>query len=163
MDRERVIKMKFTHWFTDKFQRSKENPPTPTPSRNQQKSARSDKYSHKKAKMSHGGPRKNSGGKREGAGRKYKEYPSIVIDYNPDENKETLLRFTREVTKWILEDRLYYRKAATILHAVEIMAELRIPTEIEEDIIELQKQNEEIRELIAIIRSKNQWDRHKIN
>lgn len=134
--------MGFKDWFRRK------NPSTPTSSRNQHNSARLDKTTHKKVKMTHGGPRENSGGAREGAGRKYKEYPAIEIDYNPDESKETLLRFLREIAKWTLEDKIYYRKAATLIHSAEAMAELRIPSEWEEDLSELKAEAKRLRDAI---------------
>jgi len=90
-----------------------------------------------------------SGGKRPGAGRKYKFYPHIKIDYCPYASKDSLLRALDDLYKWILEDRIDTRRAATGAHILEVMAKIQIPSLIEEKIEELGAEAERTRKALA--------------
>jgi hypothetical protein len=159
MGRERVVKMKFTHWFTDKFQVFTEKSPRsldyPETQINQQQQDRKKKSSWGGARPNSGGPRPNSGGprpdsggKREGTGRKYKFYPAIKINYDPGENRESILKAMLDLYTWLLADEIEARKAATAIHILESIAEIRIPSEWEEDLNELKAEAKRLRDAI---------------
>jgi hypothetical protein len=101
------------------------------------------------AKRGWGGPRRNSGGKRKGAGRKYKFYSPLVIDYCPYASKDTLLRALDDLYRWLLEDRIDTRRAATVAHILEIMAKIQTPSLIEEKIDELGAKAERLGKALA--------------
>ena len=72
-----------------------------------------------------------------------------MIDYCPYASKDSLLRALDDLYRWLLEDRIDTRRAATAAHILEVMAKIQIPSLIEKKIDELGAEAERIRKVIA--------------
>jgi len=76
-----------------------------------------------------------------------KIYTHINNRFNPksqNPNRSSL----DDLCKWILEDRIDTRRAATAVHILEVIAKIQIPSLIEQKINELEAEAERIRKVI---------------